>query len=373
MSKLKQMLCKLWKEFRGSGAFMSVVALAISVVISAIILAVCGYNPFEAYGAILTGAFGSLRGAAQMLTQATPLIFTGLAFTFAKKASLINLGVEGQMYMGALGAVLIGLMPMGIPAPIHLSLAILNGMLFGAAYAAIIGFMKVKFGSNEVVAGVMLNSIATYIIGYLLNGPLLAEESAVSQTERVVATAQMPRLISKYQVTIAIVIAVAACFIVKWVMNRTTVGYEIRNVGISKKASETAGISVNRTLVIAMCVSGAIAALAGVNQVLGVDRRLISDFSPGYGFNGIAVSALAAESPVGTIFAGLIFGVLRAGAMELNRTTGIPIEFVDVIQAMVVIFVSAPILVKKMQQHAGSVLKRPAAKKAQATQGGNQK
>ncbi len=371
-SKPQNALKEHWDKVCGSGAMMSVLALLVSLVISAVILAVCGYNPFEAYGAICSGAFGSLRGVARMLTQATPLIFTGLAFTFAKKASLINLGVEGQMYMGALGAALIGTVDLGLPGFIHLPLAILCGMIFGAAYAAIIGFMKVKFGSNEVVAGVMLNSIATYIVGYLLNGVLLAEGSPIAQSDRVVEAAQMPRIIPKYQVTAAIFIAVIACFVVKWLIDRTTVGYEIRAVGLNKKASETAGIPVNRTLVIAMCVSGALAAMAGVNQVLGVDRRLISDFSPGYGFNGIAVSALAAESPVGTIFAGLIFGILRAGAMELNRTTGIPIEFVDVIQAMVVIFVSAPLLIKLMRQHFHSG-KKSLQKNKPAVQGGNQK
>ncbi|MCI8402564.1 MAG: ABC transporter permease [Lachnospiraceae bacterium] len=331
--------------------FRSAVALLLSLLVSAVIMAACGYNPIQAYGAIFTGSFGSLRGITQTLTQATPLIFTGLAFTFAKKASLINLGVEGQMYMGALGAVLIALPAMGLPGPVHLMLAILGGMAFGGAYAAIIGFLKVKFGSNEVVAGFMLNSIATYIVGYLLNGPLLAEGSNIAQTARVAESAWMPRIFSKYQVTYAVFLAVAACIFVAWFMKKTVTGYEIRCVGMNKDASETAGIRVGRSLVIAMCVSGAIAGLAGVNQVLGVDRRLINEFSPGYGFNGIAVSALAAENPVGTILAGVIFGVLRAGVMELNRTTNIPIEFVDVIQAMVVVFVSAPLLIRNLGGH----------------------
>lgn len=324
----------------------SVTSLLIALAVSAAIMAVCGYNPIEAYSAIFMGSFGSLRGIAQTLTQATPLIFTGLAFTFAKKASLINLGVEGQMYMGALGAALIGCMDLGLPTVLHLMLAIMNGMLFGAAYAGIIGVLKVKFDSNEVVASFMLNSISTYIVGYLLNGPLLAEGSSVAQTERVCATAELPRIFSKYQVTIAVFIAVAACIFIKWFIDHTVMGYEIRNVGMNRRAAQTAGIHVGRTLIVTMCISGAIAGMAGVNQVLGVDRRLINDFSPGYGFMGIAVSALAVESPLGTIAAGTIFGILRAGTMELNRTTGIPIEFVDVIQAMVVIVVSAPLMVQ---------------------------
>lgn len=334
-----------------SSVLLSVVALLLSLLVSAVIMAVCGYDPFQAYTAIFTGAFGSLRGITQTLTQATPLIFTGLAFTFAKKASLINLGVEGQMYMGALGAVLVALVDVGLPGPLHLLLAVLGGMAAGGAYAAIIGFLKVRFGSNEVVAGFMLNSIATYITGYLLNGPLLAEGSTLAQTARIPESAWMPRIFDKYQVTYAIFLAIAACIFIAWFMEKTVIGYEIRSVGLNQKASETAGIRVGRSLIIAMCVSGAIAGLAGANQVLGVDRRLINDFSPGYGFNGIAVSALAAENPVATILAGIIFGVLRAGVTELNRTTSIPIEFVDIVQAMVVIFVSAPLLIRNLLGH----------------------
>ncbi len=336
------------KNIVQSGVFYSIVAFLLSVVISGIILAVCGYNPFTAYSAILVGSFGSLRGIAQVLTQATPLIFTGLAFTLAKKASLINLGVEGQMYFGALGSALVGTMDLGLPAIIHIPLAVLGGIVFGALFGAVIGVLKVKFGSNEVVAGVMLNSIATYIVGYLLNGPLLAEGSPVAQTERVVPSALLPRVFPKYQLSIMIFIAIVACIFMKWFIDRTTLGYEIRNVGISPKASETAGINIGKAMMIAFCVSGGIAGLAGANQVLGVDRRLISDFSPGYGFNGIAVAALATDNPIGVIFAGIVFGVLEAGAMEVNRSTGIPVEFVDVIQAMVVIFVSAPLLVGEL-------------------------
>ncbi len=336
------------KSFQWDGAALSVISLIISMLISAVVLAASGYDPIEAYVAIVKGAFGSLRGIAQTFTQATPLIFTGLAFAFAKKATLINLGVEGQMYMGALGTAIVAAMDLGLPAIVHVPLALLAGIVCGGAFAAVIGFLKVRFGSNEVVAGVMLNSIATLLVGYLLNGPLLAEGSSMAQTEKIMESARLPRIFSQYQLTIAIFIAMAACVVAKWFISRTALGYEIRAVGFNAKAAETAGISRGKVLIVAMCISGAIAGLAGASHVLGVDRRLISGFSPGYGFNGIAVAALAADSPVGAIFAGIIFGILRAGAMELNRGTGIPVEFVDVIQAMVVVFVSAPLLVRRM-------------------------
>lgn len=359
---MKKQSKAIFLRLKQGGLALSAVAMLLSLLVSGIIMAVCGYNPFQAYSAIFSGAFGSQRGLTQTLTQATPLIFTGLAFTFAKKASLINLGVEGQMYIGALGALLAALWGAGLPPVLHLPLCILGGMLFGAAYAAIIGFLKVKFGSNEVVAGFMLNSISTYIVGYLLNGPLLAEGSSIAQSERIPASAWMPRIFERYQLTYAIVLAVIACVFIKWLIDRSVIGYEIRCVGHSQKAAETAGIRVGKSLIVAMCISGAIAGLAGTNQVLGVDRRLINEFSPGYGFNGIAVSALAAESPIGTVVAGLIFGLLRAGVIELNRTTRIPVEFVDVTQAMVVIFVSAPRMIQNLGVHLHSL--RPRRKEA---------
>ena len=326
------------------GPLLSILSLLIAIVISGVIMAVCGYNPIEAFGAILAGSFGSQRAIVQTLTRATPLIFTGLAFAFAKKASLINLGAEGQLYMGALASAAVGMLDLGLPMALHLPLAVAAGMAARGLYAGLVGVLKVKFGSNEVIATVMLNSIATYLVDYLLNGPMLAENSSVAQTERVLETAQLPRIFQQYQLTVAILLAVAACILVKLFMDRTALGYEIRAVGLNPDAAETAGISKAKVTIVALCISGCIAGLAGASPVLGVDRRLIN------GFSGISVAALAADSPVGVIFAGIVFGALRAGTMELNRTTSIPVEFVNVIQAMVVILVAAPLLVKELKR-----------------------
>lgn len=324
---------------------LSVISLGLAIVISGIIMALCGYNPFEAFGAMFVGAFGSQRAIAQTLTQATPLIFTGLAFTFAKKATLINLGIEGQLQMGAMAAAIVGAIDLGLPMVLHLPLALVAGMIAGGLYAGFVGFLKVKFGSNEVIATIMLNSIAIYFVSYLANYPLKVE-GAVAQTSKVMETAMLPRIFSKYQLTLAIFIAIAACILVKYFMQKTKLGYEMRCVGMNSTAAETAGIKIGKIMMIAMFISGAIAGLAGAGQVLGVDRRFIDGFSPGYGFDGIAVAALAADNPIGVIFAGIIFGALRAGSMVLNRTTNIPTDFVNVIQALVVLFVAAPMLVK---------------------------
>ncbi len=345
--KREQIKQKLPGLFEMNGVMLSIVSLILAMMISGIIMAVCGYNPFEAFGAIFAGAFQSQSGLAQTLTQATPLIFTGLAFTLAKKTTLINLGVEGQLLFGAMTAAILGNMDLGLPIFLHLPLTLILGMATGGIFAAFVGVLKIKFGSNEVIATIMLNEIAKLFCSYLVNGPFKAE-GAVSQTEKVLPTAMLPRIIAKYQLTFAIVLAVLACVAIKFFMERTVKGYEIRCVGMGSKAAETAGIDVGKMMVIAMFISGAIAGLAGACHVTGVDRRYIEGFSPGYGFDGIAVAALAGENPVGVIFAGVIFGALRSGAMVLNRTTSIPTDFINVIQALVVILVAAPLLVKEI-------------------------
>lgn len=333
------------KLFRMNSAFLSIISFFFAILLSGIIMALFGYNPFQAFYAMIIGAFGSQRAITQTLTQATPLIFTGLSYTFAKKATLINLGIEGQLHLGAIAAAIVGAMDLNLPLMIHLPLALFAGIVAGGLFAGLVGVLKVKFGSNEVIATIMLNTIAINFTSYLANYPFKAEGS-VAQTNRILETAMLPRIISKYQLTIAIFIAILACILVKYFMDRTTTGYEIRSVGLNPIAAETAGISIGKIMIISIIVSGGIAGLAGASHTLGVDRRFIEGFSPGFGFDGIAVAALAADSAIGVIFSGVIFGALRAGAMVLNRTTNIPTDFINIIQAMVIIFVAAPILVK---------------------------
>ncbi len=327
---------------------LSVLSFLFAIVTSSIVMLLSGHNPISAFAAIFEGAFGGQSAIFRTLTQATPLIFTGLAFTVAKKATLINLGIEGQMYLGALASAVVGTTDLGLPMIVHLPLALICGMFAGGAYAMLVGFLKVRFGSNEVIATIMLNSIAIFFVDYLLNGPLQAENAPSAQTAQVLDTALLPRFVSSYQLTIAIIIAIVACIFVKYSIDKSVIGYEIRCVGQNKLAAETAGINSGKILIIAMLASGAIAGLAGSSHVLGVDRKLIAGFSPGYGFDGIAVAALAGDSPVGVIFAGLIFGALRAGSLILATVTDIPTEFVNVIQSLVVIFVAAPLLVKEV-------------------------
>lgn len=327
---------------------LSVVAFIMALILGGVIMLICGYNPLEAYGSIFKGAFGGKKAICQTMVQATPLIFAGLAYSVAKKANLINLGIEGQLYMGALGTTIIALLPLQLPMTLWLPMALLGGIVFGGLYAGLVGVMKVKFGSNEVIATTMLNLIAQNFVAYMVNYPLKEEGKSLAQSAKFSEAVWLPKLVDKTQLTVAILIAVSVCILVKLLFDRTVIGYEIKCVGLNSKAAETAGIRTGRVMVIAMLLSGAIAGLLGGSHVLGVDHRLIAGFSSGYGFDGIAVAALAADSPIGVIVSGIIFGALRAGCMVLNRTTGIPTEFVDMIQAMIILLVAAPLLIREI-------------------------
>lgn len=335
------------KLMNASPVMISVVSFLLAILVSCLIMLCCGYDPIFAYSVIFEGSLGSVRSLTNTLIQATPLILTGLAFMVGKKATLINLGVEGQMYTGAIIAAIVGMLDLGLPGPLQLFLALVCGIVGGSLAGALIGFLKVRFGSNEVITTTMTNFIIINFCDYLVNYPLKAE-GAVAQTDKIMEGALFAKLIPGYQLTWAIVVAVAAAVVVRIVMDKTRFGFEVRAVGLNMKAAETAGIRVGGIMMKAMLFSGALAGLCGAVHVTSVGKRFISGFSPGYGFSGISVSALASDSPLGIVAAGIIFGALKTGAMYLNMMSQIPTEFVSVIQALIVIFVSAPLLIRSL-------------------------
>lgn len=328
-----------------SSIIMPITSFALAVFLSGVVMLLSGYNPITAFGVIFKGAFGSVNAISNTLIQSTPLIFTGLAFMIAKKATMINLGVEGQLYIGALCGALVGTLDIGIPPILHLLIVMVAGVLSGGLAGLFIGFLKVKFGSNEVITTMMTNFIFINFTSYLVTYPLKAE-GATAQSERMLDSALLPKIFSSYQITYAIIIAIISAILIKVYMDSTKVGMEIKAVGLNLKASSTAGIKVGRIMLLAMFVSGAVAGLAGSVQVMSVNRRFVAGFSSGYGFSGIAVTALANDSAIGIILSGIIFGALKNGANYLNMTSRTPTEFVMVIQALVVIFVSAPLMIQ---------------------------
>jgi len=352
--KAGQILEKAWVKLANSlrNSTPQIVAVIGAFLIGAIVLAATGYSPLEAYGTMLVGAFGDIYGIGQTLTQATPILFTALAFLIAFKCGLFNLGAEGQLIIGGLFAAVIGVTLNGLPVFIHLPLALLAGILGGAIWGFIPAILKAKLGANEVITTMMSSYVALYVTSYFVNYPLKAP-GWVSQTIPIATSAELPRLLPVTQLSAAFFLSIAAAVATVYLLEKTTIGYEIRAIGLNPAAAENAGISTRKGLIFAFVISGAIAGLGGAGEILGVHRRFIDGFSPGYGWDGLAVALIGGLDPVGSIIAAILFGAIRSGGISMNVSTGVPLDIINVLQALVVLFVAAPKIFRYVREKGG--------------------
>jgi simple sugar transport system permease protein len=321
-------------------------ALLFAFVIAAVIIAsTCG-EPFpkslsvvsESFSALFRGAFGDPNGILRSLAKATPLLFSGLAIAVALRAGLFNIGAEGQLLIGGLASAWAGYALKGLPLPIHLPLAVLAGATAGAMWAAVPGILKAWRGAHEVIVTIMMNYVAIHLTHYLVNGPLRDHTTNQTATPTVLPSAQLWSLpASATNFSAGFFLALAAAGAVAFLLKKTALGFEIRAVGLSPSAARASGISVSRTVVTAMCLSGALAGLAGAVEVLAVHHRYLDQFSPGYGFDSIAVALLGGLNPPGVTAAALLFGGLKSGANAMYTQTQTPIMIVGVVQAVVVL------------------------------------
>ena len=323
---------------------VSLLAVVLALVVSAVLIFIAGVNPLIAYLALLKGAFGDSFAIGNTLAKTTPLIFTGLAVAFAFRCNLLNIGAEGQLYAGGLASVCAGIYITGFPAYIHIPLAILSGFAAGAIWGGLAGYLRATRGINEIISTIMLNFIAIFFVSYLVHGPLTEPPGFYHQTALIETTARLPVLMPKSDLSIAIIIAIFIALVVSYILWRTPFGLKLRAVGLSSKAAKFSGIPVNRYTVGAMSISGGLAGLAGTVEIIGGQYRLLDFFSPGYGFDGIAVAFLGRSDPIGVIFAAFLFAALRVGANQMQRTTGLPTSLVLVIQGMVILFIMGVVL-----------------------------
>lgn len=321
--------------------FISIIAVIAALLVGAVIVYAAGSSPYEAYKALFEGAFGSTYDFAQTLTRATPLIFTGLTVAFAFRCGLFNIGGEGQLYMGAITAAVVGVNFAWLPWFLHIPLALGAGALAGGAWSLVPSVLKARVGAHEVITTIMMNYIGVLLCSYLANYPLKAE-GWIAQTDFVAPSAQLPRLVPSTQLSAALIVALLCVGITYYILYKTTLGYEIRAVGLNPTAAEYGGISVQKSIIISMFISGMLAGLGGTGEVLGLHKRFIFGFSPGYGFDGIAVAVLGRNHPVGVVLGALLFGALRNGGMVMKQMTNVPTDLVVVIQGIVILFVAAP-------------------------------
>jgi len=322
-------------------------AVLLAAVIGALILAVSGANPLRAYAALIQGAFGNSKAVGRTLEKATPLIFSGLAVAFGFKAGLFNIGAQGQLLFGAIVSAALGFGIEGLPAIVHIPLALLGGGVAGALYGAIPGALKTFTGAHEVITTIMLNYVAINITDYLADGPWkdTAPGNIVARTPPIFDSAKIPEIGG---VSFSIVIAILFAAITWWLLWRTPLGFEIRTVGQNPHAAKYAGVKVARTVILTMILSGLLAGIGGAVETQGVVGRYQPGFNAGLGFDGITIALLGKTHPFGVIPAAILVGAMKAGASQMQFSAGVAKEITDVIQALILFFVAADMIVRKI-------------------------
>ncbi len=325
-------------------------AFLLALAMGAVVILLMGENPLHIYGVMFRGGLGSVDGFGYVLFSATPLILTGLAVAFAFRSGLFNIGGEGQLYMGAFLCAWVGFTLRGMPAVIMVPVCILAAALGGALWGFVPGILKARFGVHEVINTIMLNFMAILATNFLVNHVYKEPGQMIPQTSEVVSSAWIPRMAPLLQrlhiqlprsnpLNYSLLLALAVAALAWFILFKTRLGYEIRAVGLSQKAAEYGGIKVGVTLVLSMAISGAMAGLVGVNEVMGYRHRFLDGFSTGLGFTGIAVALLGRNHPLGVVLAAVLFGILNTGALEVDIFTDIPRELVIVLQAVIIICV----------------------------------
>ncbi|MDF2521992.1 MAG: hypothetical protein K0R84_2620 [Clostridia bacterium] len=328
----------------GKAIIYPLIAILLSFIVGGIVVAVFGNDPIVAYKALFKGSLGSWSNFGETLVSVTPLILTGLSVGFAFRCGLFNIGAEGQFIIGSVAAVWIGWTFKGLPSIIHILLVLLAGTLAGGVWGGIIGWLKAKVGSNEVINSIMMNYIAMYFSNFvvmnLLNEPDKAFSFAIQDSAKLWRFAESITVFKGSRVHFGILIALAVALFAYYLLNKTVLGYEIRAVGFNPHAAEYGGINVSKNLMLSMFISGAFAGLAGAIMVSGIQFRVNNLFGfTNYGMDGIAVALVANNHPVGIILSAFLFGVLQKGG-PMMQLKGIPKEVVGIIQGIVILFVA---------------------------------
>ncbi len=381
----KKSLSVFWDEFSRSNLLVILLAIFTGILLGGVLVAITTNEVYAAfresiwsglgaalrtawntYVALFTGSVGdpekirlafasgdqlAIRRAInpffESLVQSTPYIFGGLAVALGFRAGLFNIGVEGQIFIGAATGVWAGYAIIGLPTIIHIPLAMLFGALGGALWGFIPGFLKAKTGAHEVITTIMMNYIAFRLVDWLLKFPMKDPNEFTPKTPWILETAKLPRLFdTPIRFHIGFFIAVLMAVAVYYLLFKTTWGFELRMVGSNPNAARYAGVKITKTTILAMVLSGALAGMAGANEVLGVNYRLLPAFSSGYGFDSIALALLGKTHPLGVILSSLLFGFLRNGARSMQLAVGVPIDIVSILQAVILAFIAAPAIIR---------------------------
>lgn len=325
-----------------------IISVFLGIVAGTIIMIISGYNAVSGYTALWNGAFGDVYYLGEVIRQVTPYILAGLAVAFAFKTGLFNIGVEGQLIVGWLAAVWVGI-AFELPKIIHLPIALLSAAIAGALWGFVPGFLKARFRVHEVIISIMMNYIALHVTNYFIRNVLTESKD---RTDNIFNSASLrspflESLTDYSRLHWGILIALISVFIMWFILEKTSRGFELRSVGFNHHASHYAGMNVNRNIILSMIISGAFAGLGGAMEGLGTfGYTAVKGGFTGVGFDGIAVALLGANGPIGIVLAAFLLSILRNGALNMPLEAGIPNELVDIIIALIVFFVAASFMIR---------------------------
>jgi len=367
---------QFWADLVGLGVdwrtavLVPLLAVLTAVIIGALIMVVSdldmwrklGSSPGEAlgdagrlvanaYGALAEGAFGSGEAWSETLVAATPLILAGLSVAIGFRAGLFNIGGQGQLIVGGMASLIVGF-AVHLPSAIHIPLALLAGILAGALWGGISGLLKAKTGAHEVITTIMLNYIALFLMRWALKTDFIRVPDRMDPISKPIETsAKLPRLFgflegNDLRVHLGFLVALLAAWFTYWLLFKSTIGFEFRATGFNPSAAEYAGMKTSRLFILVMAIAGAMAGLAGAGQMLGVHGQAVDGFQGSIGFDAIALALLGRSHPAGVVVASLLFGALSAGGRTMQAQTSVSMDLVLVVQALVIMFVAAPALIR---------------------------
>lgn len=327
--------------------FQAVVIAFITIVVGTGLILLSNANPMDAYANFFRGIFGNLNGFCEVFVKATPLIFTGLGCAVAFRTGFFNIGAEGQFYMGALAAAGVALGMPQVPGLIRIVLAIAAGFVAGGVWALIAAIFKAKLGISEIIVTIMLNYIAINLIGIAVRTFLMDPAGSVPQSAKIDETAQLSQILPPTRLHAGFILAIAVVILLWFLLEKTTLGYEIKVVGFNKRAAACNGISVMKNIVISAFLSGGLAGIAGVVEVLAIQKKLLEGMSSNCGYTAVLVALLAANNPIGVVFAAVGMAAMQVGANTMQRQLGVPSAIVDILIGLVVLLILAKGLMRR--------------------------
>ncbi len=315
------------------------IGLALSFLFCGVMLLLFQIDPVKTYGSIFSRAFGSINGISQTIGAAIPMIVIAAGISFAQKAGIFNIGAEGQMMMGALGAQLAAMQTQGLSPVPAILFTLLGGFVSGALWASLPGLLRAGLGINEIVVTIMMNQIAAYLLAFLVRSPLKDPNDFNSQAVLIPQNAQLPSLVGDTKIHLGLVVAILLLIALFALVRYTAFGYRITVVGASPRTATYSGISAPGVVFLTFLIAGGIAGLAGANEVAGMQYRLTGSISNGYGFVGLTVAMIAGGNPLMIMAVSVLYSALQVGGLVIQITQHVPMELANIIQAVTVLFV----------------------------------